>query len=69
MIAGPIGGKLSMRMYKMWTHSTNGKCDTMCFGCLPAAGVLTALTSLKSALPREKNHIPLTSTQTLSRGT
>ena len=35
---------------------------TTCFGCLPAAGVLTALTSLKSALPREKNHISLTLT-------
>jgi len=40
------------------THSTNGRCDTTCFGCLPAARVLTALTSLKGALPHEKKTYP-----------
>jgi len=47
------------------THSTDGRCDTTCFGCLPAGGVLTSLTSLKNALPREKKHIPLTLTLTI----
>jgi superfamily II DNA helicase RecQ len=32
------------RMYKIRHTHTNERCDTLCFGCLPAAGVLTALT-------------------------
>jgi len=53
-------------MYKSQHTYTDGRCDTQCFGCLPAGGALTPLTSLKSALLREKKHIPLTLTLTLT---